>query len=61
MTEKALFNGDMMAIALDVIDQELHKALPPVVDAEYMKKATPAELSLVKIALILYRCKKGMK
>lgn len=53
MTDKEIYNGDIMAVTLDLIERELRNVLPATVDAEYMAKASKEQMALVRIALIL--------
>lgn len=45
---------------IDAIDNEAKKTLPDVIDQKFMQKANPHEISLVKIRLMVYRCKEKL-
>jgi hypothetical protein len=42
---------------IDAIENETKKTLPNVIDQRFMQKANPHEISLVKIRLLVFRCK----
>ena len=45
---------------IDAIDNEAKKTLPDVIDQKFMQKANPHEISLVKIRLMIFRCREKM-
>lgn len=58
MTDKEIYNGDIMAVTLDLIERELRNVLPKIVGAEYMAKASKEQMALIRIAVILANAKK---
>lgn len=64
MSDKISVNGldiiQTLLAYIDCMEQEVQRSLPNVIDQSFMEKASPAEISLVKIRLMIYRCKQEM-